>query len=155
MSDVRIEREGLRGPRGERGERGHRGHDGSTGPTGSTGPSGSATSTGATGPTGPAGLGSPIIAAARVNGNLGGGFFSNKGFASITRNSAGNYSLPLAGTPPPDNNAIVNVTINTAFSTSVVAAAFVSGGVVQVQLLAEPGGGGIDGNFYVTVTDNR
>jgi hypothetical protein len=141
---------GERGERGERGKRGHRGHDGHDGRDGATGPTGS---TGATGATGPGGL--PIIAAARVQGfTPGEGFLSNKGFLSFTRNGIGDYSLALVS-PPPDNNCIVSLTLNTQLSVAVVVSAKVIGGIVHVSIFAPSTVTGADSNFYITVTDNR
>lgn len=179
---------GERGERGRRGHRGHRGRDGRDGrdgATGPTGPAGSGSGTGFTGPSGPAGTpgstgatgapgstgatgptgssgsgGAPIIAAALVNGvPAGDGFVSQRGFSSYTRTSAGQYRLALAGTPPPDANCVVNVTLATALTNTVNVVAGVVGGVVTVLIYA---GAPLpnspvfqDARFNVIVTDDR
>ncbi len=96
MADInkRIPNCADEGESGPRGHRGHRGYEGSTGPTG------------------PAGSGLSIIAAALVNGEPpGDGFISNEGFSTYTRVGPGQYQLALAGTPPPNINCVVNVTL--------------------------------------------
>ena len=152
---------GERGERGKRGHRGHRGHDGHDGHDGTTGPTGP-TGSSATGPTGPAGAtgpassGTPIIAAALVNGQpAGDGFVSNKGFASYVRTGPGQWQLALAGTPPPDANCIVNVTLDTLLSNEVNVVAGVVVGVVGIFIYTPTGTVFRDARFYVTVTDNR
>jgi len=143
---------GERGHRGHRGERGHRGHEGPTGPTGFTGPTGPTGFTGPTGPTGSTGATGPtngaipVIAAASVNGINPAAFFSNKGFVSVTRVSAGVYTLPLVSPPANDANAIVHVTVQ---SGTVSGDATVTGGVVTVGMTSA-----VDTNFYITVYDN-
>lgn len=173
--------EGERGERGKRGKRGHRGHDGhdghdgatgptgaagtatgSTGSTGPTGPTGSSGTAGTTGPTGPAnaGGGAPIIASALVKGQPpGDGFVTSRGFLSYTRIGSGDYRLTLAGTPPPDNNCVVNVTLATLLTNTVNVVASVGGGVVFVRIY---GGNPLPGNpvftdadFNIIVTDDR
>jgi len=138
--------EGERGKRGKRGHRGHRGHDGHDG------------ATGATGPTGPSD-GSPIIAAALVNGvPPGDGFLSSSGFTTYTRTGLGQYELVLAGTPPPDINCIVNVTLffNGAVApVNATVAGGVLGGIVFVIISDASGIGFLDSPFNVIVTDNR
>ena len=159
MSDIKVSPEGPRGC-GERGERGHRGHTGPTGPTGSTGPTGTTGPTGSTGPTGPAAGGSTIIASALVDGQGGSpteGFITQSGFVpgSYTRITQGQYSLQLAGTPPPADNCIVNVTINSATGgVTIAGAAVLAGGIVRVGLFFQPLQQTLDGRFYVTVTND-
>jgi hypothetical protein len=142
---------GERGPRGPRGERGKHGERGDRGPTGSTGPTG-AGSTGPTGATGPANSGGSVIASAFADG-VNGDFFTSKGFGTFTKNSTGNYSLPLAGSPPPDENCVVNVTLSTEFSNAVNIVAGVSSGVVNVLVFSPPGTAA-DSRFYVTVVND-
>jgi len=156
MSDI-SKRGGSDCDEGERGRRGPRGHDGATGPTGPAG-----TATGTTGPTGASseGGGAPIIATALVDGRPpGDGFITSRGFGPYNRVGPGQYQLTLAGTPPPDTNCVVNVTLNTALSDTVNVVAGVSGGVVTVLIYA-----GIpipsspvfqDARFNVIVTDDR
>ena len=170
--------DGERGERGRRGHRGHRGRDGHDGAIGSTGPTGIASAatdttgpTGSTGPTGPTGSigptgplseggGIPIVAAALVEGRQpGDGFLSNRGFLSYTRTGPGQYQLALAGTPPPDANCVVNVTLFTLLTNTVNLTGGVLGGVVFVSIY---GGNPLPGNpvfqdarFNVIVTDDR
>lgn len=178
-------RKGLieRGPRGERGHRGPTGATGSTGstgaastttgptgplgPTGSssttTGPIGSTGSTGSAGPTGPTGAGNTILAAALVDGSappFGPSFISDVGFLSVIRNSAGNYSLQLAGVPPPADDLIVNATIYPGPHTTefiLPPEVSVTGSIVNVQLTGYSSGSvgpPTDGAFYITVLNN-
>ena len=152
---------GERGKRGQRGRDGKDGRDGSTGPTGFTGFTGPAGFTGFTGPTGPASPSgtAPIIAAALVNGQPpGDGFVSSSGFTSYTRTGPGQYELVLAGTPPPDINCIVNVTLffNGAVApVNATVAGGVLGGIVIVAISDAAGTGFVDAVFNVIVTDNR
>jgi len=159
--------------RGKRGRRGRDGDDGATGPTGPTGatgagetgatgptgPTGPTGDTGATGPTGPTSDGIPVIAAALVNGQFNQpteGFITQKGFTTYTRIAAGQYALQLAGVPPPEDNCIVHVTINSPTGgASIVGAAVLAGGIVRVGLFFQPLQQTLDGRFYVTVYDNR
>jgi hypothetical protein len=140
MSDTRVNKL-------ERGPRGPRGHEGREGPTGPTGPA----STGSTGSTGPAGDQS-VIASAFADG-INGDFFTSKGFGAFTKNSTGSYSLPLAGSPPPDENCVVNVTLGTVFSNAVNVVAGVSSGKVNVFVFSPPGTPA-DSRFYVTVVND-
>lgn len=94
----------------------------------------------------------PHNASARVNGlGVGAGFITNQGFSAFVRNSDGNYSLTLAGSPPPDDNCIVNVTSNSGLF---VVLATVTAGVVAVFTAAPTTGTLTDCNFYITVVDN-
>ncbi len=88
---------------------------------------------------------------------MGSGFITQRGFTTFTRNSPGDYSLVLAGTPPPDNNCVVNVTLRTLFSVPVVFRAIVAAGVVRVQFFNTATGqqGFADADFNVIVTDDR
>lgn len=167
------EPEGPRGPRGHRGHQGHHGDPGETGPTGSTGstgPTGPGTGatgptgatgatgpTGATGATGPTSSGLPVIAAAFVDGRNGQpteGFVTNNGFATYTRAANGQYSLALAGTPPPDDNCVVLCTNLGAPGGSAFIQARVLAGAVLV-FLQDTAGVTSDGLFYVAVIDDR
>jgi hypothetical protein len=68
----------------------------------------------------------------------------------------GSYQLGLAGVPPPDNNCVVNVTLRTAFAKPVmIATGVILGGVVQVVFFSTDDATTIDGDFYITVTDDR
>lgn len=100
-----------------------------------------------------------MIAAALVNGQVGQpneGFITQKGFTTYTRLAAGQYALQLAGTPPPEDNCIVNVTINSPTGGgSITGAAVLVGGIVRVGLFFQPLQQTLDGRFYVTVVDNR
>lgn len=92
-------------------------------------------------------------AVANCNGqSVGGGFVSSRGFSSFVRTNTGRYSLTLAGDPPTDDNCIPVVTLATNSSVGIAVATTVVAGVVEVFISAEPGGAGIDANFYVTVT---
>lgn len=100
-------------------------------------------------PTSPNG---PHPASALVKSNA---YVTSKGFSGGLGHSAtGRYQLTLAGTPPPDNNCIPVVTLATNFSVAVSVSVTVASGVVDVFISSEPGGAGIDGDFYVSVTSN-
>lgn len=167
MSETKIVSDGSRGPRGERGHRGPTGPTGpsgsgatgptgpgvgSTGPTGSTGSTGATGSTGSTGATGPASSGQPTIASAFVNGP-GGAYFTSKGFGALTKVGTGDYSLPLSGSPPPDENNIVNVTLATELANAANIVVGVTAGVVNVLIFSPPGTPA-DSRFYITVVND-
>ena len=79
---------------------------------------------------------------------------TSEGFGSLGHSGAGRYQLPLLGSPPADTNCIVTVTLSTNFSVAVSVAASVASGVVDIFISTEPGGAGIDGDFYVVVNNN-
>lgn len=126
MSDTRVSSV-------ERGPRGPRGHEGPRGPTGSAGDQ-------------------PIIASAFADG-VNGVFFTSKGFGAFTKNSTGNYTLPLAGSPPPDINCVVNVTLSTEFANAANVVVGVASGKVNVLVFSPPGTPA-DSRFYVTVVND-
>lgn len=109
------------------------------------------------GPTGPESSGAPIVAAALVNGvPLGDGYVSSTGFGPYTRTGPGQYSLQLLGTPPPDANCVVNVTIfSPIFTAPVNVSAGVLGGFVIVNLFNTGLAVFVDARFNVIVTDDR
>jgi hypothetical protein len=103
--------------------------------------------------------GLPVIAAAFVDGRAAEpteGFVTSSGFAvgGYTRTASGQYSLALAGTPPPDNNCVVLCTSFGAGGGSFFTQARVTGGAVKV-FTQDTGGVTNDGLFYVAVLDNR
>lgn len=102
-----------------------------------------------------------VIAAAQCDGQVvGGGFITQRGFSGFVHAGTGEYSLTLAGNPPPDNNCIVNVTLFNqgglaTLDVAVNVTAKVSGGVVEVFIYNPvPSPAGVNSNFYVTVTNN-
>lgn len=95
-----------------------------------------------------------------MNGQpAGDGFISQRGFSSYTRTGPGQYQLALAGTPPPDANCVVNVTLNTLLSATVNLVGGMLGGVVFVSIYAgspQPSSPVFqDARFNVIVTDDR
>lgn len=95
-----------------------------------------------------------------MNGQpAGDGFLSNNGFTTYLRTGPGQYQLALAGTPPPDVNCVVAVTLNSLPTATLNVAAGVAAGVVFVSIYAgapQPGNPVFqDARFNVVVTNNQ
>lgn len=112
-------------------------------------------SRGGRGPTGPTGPGSPgdlipIIAAAFVNGNTG-AFYTQSGFASVTRVTDGHYELVLAS-PPPDDLRIIPQALPRAEALSGNPVVHdVTGGMITLLTYVSNTGLLNDMDFYVTI----
>lgn len=73
------------------------------------------------------------------------------------RLGVGSYQIGLDAPAPPDDNCIVNITLNTAFSTPINIVAQVAGGSVFVTIITPTTipTGTADARFYITVVDDR
>ena len=149
MADIKVGGLGLDddcdGERGERGRRGHRGHDGATGPQGSTG------QTGPTGPTGSPGIGSTIIAAARVATDAGLINIIGDGIDVGASTSPSNGVTNLVLTTPVDPLINLVVPIVTAVSPgNFIVNVDVIAGVI-VTTMKNTANAVQDGQFYIIV----
>ncbi|AUC14588.1 hypothetical protein BTO06_05305, partial [Tenacibaculum sp. SZ-18] len=143
--------DGVTGPTGPQGIQGIPGNNGTDGATGPTGPQGNDGTNGATGPTGPTGD-TFIKAFAKINGSTG-ALIRSQGVTSVTRNSAGNYTVTIPDRGNSDYIIHITAFSNATFQVSGQVTAQTST-TFTVQLYASNTFlYFIDANWYFTVED--
>jgi hypothetical protein len=91
-----------------------------------------------------------------VGNGAAGAFITSKGFGPFNKISTGVYHLPLAGTPPPDDNCIPIVNLGAPFQDNgLFIGALISGGIVEITIVDNSGGATpTDAVFTITVANN-